>query len=1331
LDFLKFLLDKGDLYLPWNRAKELWDSLVGNRNTTDRDIIICCKWFVENISDLDCESGKSLFKERILKVNLVEMSVEMFKCFLAFMELVNISEEKIKMSSTDAIVENLELTGIDHLWKICLECKDQLVVDIAMTNLVNYSYLNVSSNLKQDSLHLHQRFLNHCYHRLEVVANIKGTEPPSTTNTSGNKYIIIDRLLSLLHLYVSRVEVHAPFDPNTRPTHGEFYRGTPVQIHSRLDGLEPEISTLPANHSVGRLRMRLAAIYSCHADNIQIFAHKLLSPQFDRCSIEAAGFAESQELVLKITNNSVAEQPTTKAEKSPVAALASIGSNFYDQLFALTDYDQSDVTASARRILLLLPPDPRVLRRLEAVYDDDVAVETRRRRTTSIRQLFSLAEPEMNLFRLRYNLEILSGLLIRDSDDDDVDEDRDFARAFLRHDGLLIILQVLQHEVLAEDGCEDTKRGCYTIALAVAKYVLCCCSDDSDEERSPSLEASPVKRFSRDAVSMTTTSQPSADASVTPIKRNRRSVSLSPDAGHVSRTCVQMMSKEDFSKLARCLRDVCWSASRGTLGQLSITNDNFRPVDVTSDSALCLQHRDSRYGPLRDAGESIVARQALELLVACLHGRPLHIDAFLETPQTNDFLIDILVRCNDTAIRRDAVDRFHELARSYSFVRHAPCWKLIQILAKTALPYWRSDTNLRTGGQRLVASCLEYFELRCRLLCDMIEADEEGADEVDTMDAELEWFEQWDMTSDYESVTSRHLDSVLLTGHFRLISTLLTSHRIDKKQIGERIVERLLFFFLFPGAHFLMEVSGNFKTVDHSPTAFTPRCGTDESKNAAFRLLVELCRNCHDNFAKVTSLLIRMHHYFDPSKIKEFDHCPLVDARPDHGLVGLCNAGATCYMNSVIQQLFMINIIRKRVLASDVSETMDRGALYGLQTVFAHLRHSRLKFHQPVAFWNGFRLFDHPINLREQQDAFEFFTDLTDQVDEYLLSRKRENIFKSIFGGVFSDQKICEGCPHRYEREEPFCALNLSVKCGSLKESLKNFVAGEKLEGDNAYKCEKCNKKRTTLKRTCIKSLPQVLVIQLKRFVYDWEASRSLKFDQYFEFPLELDMNPYLSDQLSTTNKSSTTGDDDLYVLVGILVHSGQAQAGHYYSFIRDHRGSVHDNPTFGQWFKFNDVTVEPFDMTSQALKDECFGGSFVETTFDNDRIRYWSAYLLFYQRKRDLKSTTNGDVATRSPLRSNHMNKSSEILTTSTATTSPNGRHSVSNISQLSNLLKKGEQRGWFSSQMPSSMTQLVQEENIHFMRDCGVYDAAYFRFLNQLTEVNLVSILPSTDQH
>ena len=40
---------------------------------------------------------------------------------------------------------------------------------------------------------------------------------------------------------------------------------------------------------------------------------------------------------------------------------------------------------------------------------------------------------------------------------------------------------------------------------------------------------------------------------------------------------------------------------------------------------------------------------------------------------------------------------------------------------------------------------------------------------------------------------------------------------------------------------------------------------------------------------------------------------------------------------------------------------------------------------------------------------------------------------------------------------------------------------------------------RNTVKRMCVKTLPPVLCIQLKRFDYDWEANRAIKFDDYFK----------------------------------------------------------------------------------------------------------------------------------------------------------------------------------------------------------------------------------------
>lgn len=59
------------------------------------------------------------------------------------------------------------------------------------------------------------------------------------------------------------------------------------------------------------------------------------------------------------------------------------------------------------------------------------------------------------------------------------------------------------------------------------------------------------------------------------------------------------------------------------------------------------------------------------------------------------------------------------------------------------------------------------------------------------------------------------------------------------------------------------------------------------------------------------------------------------------------------------------------------------------------------------------------------------------------------------------------------------------------------------------------------------------------------------------------------------------------YELVGVTVHTGTADGGHYYSFIKERtKTSYH---THERWFLFNDAEVKPFDPSQIAA--ECFGG--------------------------------------------------------------------------------------------------------------------------------------------
>ena len=60
--------------------------------------------------------------------------------------------------------------------------------------------------------------------------------------------------------------------------------------------------------------------------------------------------------------------------------------------------------------------------------------------------------------------------------------------------------------------------------------------------------------------------------------------------------------------------------------------------------------------------------------------------------------------------------------------------------------------------------------------------------------------------------------------------------------------------------------------------------------------------------------------------------------------VGLKNAGATCYMNSVIQQLFLVPGIKETLLSVDDEDADEETLFFQFQMVIGHLQVKRMIF---------------------------------------------------------------------------------------------------------------------------------------------------------------------------------------------------------------------------------------------------------------------------------------------------------------------------------------------------------------------------------------------------
>lgn len=85
--------------------------------------------------------------------------------------------------------------------------------------------------------------------------------------------------------------------------------------------------------------------------------------------------------------------------------------------------------------------------------------------------------------------------------------------------------------------------------------------------------------------------------------------------------------------------------------------------------------------------------------------------------------------------------------------------------------------------------------------------------------------------------------------------------------------------------------------------AINPICSSPQTLQAAFDALVALATGCVENLKFVTDTIREMFYETDPVEINEWEYLPPVGPRPARGFVGLKNAGATCYMNSVLQQV--------------------------------------------------------------------------------------------------------------------------------------------------------------------------------------------------------------------------------------------------------------------------------------------------------------------------------------------------------------------------------------------------------------------------------------------
>ncbi|XP_071315097.1 uncharacterized protein [Trachinotus anak] len=281
---------------------------------------------------------------------------------------------------------------------------------------------------------------------------------------------------------------------------------------------------------------------------------------------------------------------------------------------------------------------------------------------------------------------------------------------------------------------------------------------------------------------------------------------------------------------------------------------------------------------------------------------------------------------------------------------------------------------------------------------------------------------------------------------------------------------------------------------------------------------------------------------------------------------GLLNQGATCYLNSVLQVLFMTEDFREAVeryiCENPGSEYIDRQ----LKDLFDDLKERNTYTYKITKKLGIYRVY-------EQQDAAEYF--------EKILALTSSEA-SQIFHGQLTHKTICSECLAERNTDGPFWHLPLELvdpgsKDYSVVDGTKEYFTASHFSGENQMYCEHCDAKSDATIRCVVKHHPEVLMLLLKRFEFDYRYMMYVKNNCVVDVPYTLQIP-----------------ENQTYELYAMVDHYGDLRGGHYTATVKSQDGKT--------WYNFNDTRVT---LLSQQL-------------FQTDNTeKSHSVYLLFYRKKK------------------------------------------------------------------------------------------------------------------
>ena len=328
----------------------------------------------------------------------------------------------------------------------------------------------------------------------------------------------------------------------------------------------------------------------------------------------------------------------------------------------------------------------------------------------------------------------------------------------------------------------------------------------------------------------------------------------------------------------------------------------------------------------------------------------------------------------------------------------------------------------------------------------------------------------------------------------------------------------------------------------------------------------------------------------------------------DKGLTGLANLGNTCYLNSCIQILSHTYELNDTLNKIDFEKKLNQIADSVLLMEWHKLYRLMWSENCTIAPYGFVKVVQKISQLKKkdifsgfaQNDLPEFLIFLIDSFHNSLLREVNIDINGNVINQTDKLAKICYSMiKNMYSKNyselldlfygisvsqllsvdnevlsltpEPFYILNLpipNIKNPTIFDCLDLYCESEKLEGDNAWFNEKTKKKQNVNKNIIFWSLPQILIIDIKRF-----TNNNKKIHKIITTPL---VNVDFSKYIHGYNKENF-----IYDLYAICNHSGGCYGGHYTSYVKNANN---------KWYQFNDMIVNEINENNIISdKSYCF----------------------------------------------------------------------------------------------------------------------------------------------